>query len=167
MITSGLGRGRKGAPIVRKTRLTPFVLLFASVVAAPPGAAQPRIVTFTGQIIEASNPKTPGAPDPTIPPGVVGELKSTFQFTQYRSLGTVTGSTPVGKAWSTPLAATGLTLEATPKAVDGATITVDVRLLRGGAAVVTSTIRLAPGGQVLVGGPTIPTGRLIVALTGR
>ena len=144
-----------------------LVVLLAALLVAPQSVAQPKTVNFTGQIIEASNPSKPGAPDPSIPASLLGELKSTFQFTQYKSLGTVTGSTQVGRAWSAPLAATGLTLEATPKAVDGGTITVEVRLLRGGSAVVTSTVRLAPGGQVLVGGPTIPSGRLIVALSGR
>jgi hypothetical protein len=140
--------------------------LLAALLLAQETAAQPKVVTLTGQIIEASNPQTPSAPDPTIPSALLGELKKTFQFTQYKSLGTVTGSTPVGKTWSTPLATTGLTLEATPKAVDGG-ITVEVRLLRGGSAVVTSTLKLALGGQVLVGGPTIPGGRLILALTGK
>ena len=148
-------------------RLVIPILLAALLLAQEAPAQSPRAITFSGQIIEASNPPTPNAPDPTIPSALLGELKKTFQFTQYKSLGTVTGSTPVGKMWSTPLAATGLTLEVTPRAVDVGTITVEARLLRGGAAVVTSNLKLAPGGQVLVGGSTIPGGRLILALTGR
>lgn len=151
-------------------RFVPGFLLLFLLIALPVGpqsTAQPRVVTFTGQIIEASNPKTPSQVDPTIPAGLLGDLKKTFQFTQYKGLGTVTGSAQVGQKWSAPLAATGITLEATPKDVGGGTITVEVRLLRGGSAVVTSTLRLAPGGQVLVGGPTTPGGNLIVALSGR
>lgn len=124
--------------------LSPLFLV-AALLLAHEADAQPKVVTFSGQIIEASNTQSPGAPDPTIPGALLGELKKTFQFTQYKSLGTVTGSTQVGKTWSTPLATTGLTLEATPKAVDGG-ITVEVRLLRGGSAVVTSTLKLAAGG---------------------
>ena len=143
------------------------LLLTALLGAQESAAQQPKVVTFTGQIIEASNPQTPGPPDPAIPAAVLGELKRTFQFTQYKSLGTVTGSAQVGQKWSAPLAATGITLEVTPKSVDGGTITAEVRLLRGGSAVVTSTLKLAPGGQVLVGGPTTPGGHLILALSGR
>lgn len=143
----------------------PVVLLMALLLPQE-SAAQPKVVTFSGRIIEASSLKNPGPSDPAIPAVLLSELKATFQFTQYKSLGTITGSTQVGKTWSAPLAATGLSLEATPKAVDGG-ITVEVRLLRGGSAVVISTLKLAPGGQVLVGGPTTPGGRLILALTGR
>lgn len=127
--------------------------------------AQAPTVTFTAQAIEASSPKTPGRSD--IDASLLGELKSTFQFTQYRSLGTVSGSVRVGQMWSASLTSAGLVFEVTPRAVDGGTITVDVRLLREGAPVVTTTLRIAAGGKVLVGGPTIPTGRIIVALTGR
>jgi hypothetical protein len=141
--------------------------LVALVLFAVDASAQPKMVSFTAHAIEASNPKTPGPSDPSIPSALVSELRSTFQFTQYKSLGTANGSVAVGQTWTAPLATSGLTLEATPKSADGGTITVEVRLLRGAAPVVTSTIRLAPGGQVLVGGPTTPSGRLVVGLTGR
>jgi hypothetical protein len=132
---------------------------------APP--APPRIVNFSAHAIEASNPAKPGPADPAVPLALVSELKSTFQFTQYKSLGTAQGSAPVGGTWKTALGTSGLSLEVMPKSADAATITVDVRLLRSGAPVVTSTLRLAPGGQVMVGGPTTQSGRLVVALSGR
>jgi hypothetical protein len=138
---------------------TPWFLLTSTCLAlviAPRASAQPTTVTFSGQIIEASNPASPDLPDPAIPAGLLGELKSTFQFTKYKALGTVTGSTSVGKTWSTPLANTGLTLEVLPTASGGGTVTAVVRLLRGGAAAMTSTLRIATGGQVLTGGLRFP-----------
>lgn len=134
---------------------------------ADAGGQAPRIVSFTAHAIEASNPAKPGPADPNVPAALVSELKSTFQFTQYKSLGTAQGSAPVGGAWKANLGGSGLSLEVMPKSVDASTITVDVRILRSGAPVVTSTLRLAPGGQVIVGGPTTQSGRLVVALSGR
>jgi hypothetical protein len=95
------------------------------------------------------------------------ELQRTFKFNQYRSLGSLTSPpTPVGKTWASDLRG-GVRLEATPRAADASTITVDVKLARGGARVVATTVRMAPGGQVVVGGPATGSGSLIVVLSGR
>jgi len=150
---------------VRRRGALALALGLALGLTAPPARAQAPAVSFSAQAIEASNPKTPGRSD--IDAGLLGELRSTFQFTQYRTLGTARGSAPVGRAWSASFAGAGLTLEVTPRSVEGSTITVDARLVRGGAPVVTSTLRIASGGKVLLGGPTIAGGRIIVVLTAR
>lgn len=135
----------------RREYITGGLQLLAAVIVAPTVDAQPKRVTFTAQIVEASNPPTPAS---NVDPALMSELgKSPIRFTQYKSLGTVTGSATVGQTWSTPLATTGLTLEATPKNADGGTVTTEVRILRTGSAVVTSTVRLAPGSPVVVGVP--------------
>jgi hypothetical protein len=123
-------------------------------------------VALSGQIIEASNTGSGGG-EAGIASAVLADLRRTFQFKHYRVLGTVAGTAHVGSTWTTPLASTGFALEATPRSVDGAAIKLDVRLLRGGTPVVTTSISLAPGGQVLIGGPTTTAGSLIVALSGR
>jgi hypothetical protein len=122
-------------------------------------------VSFNAQIIEASNPPKPAPADPRLA-ALVAELKRLFQFTQYRLLGTPAGSAPVGQMWQAPLPG-GVTLQATPTAVEPAGIQVQVRLLRGGALVVNSQVRVTSGGQVLVGGTPSPQGTLIVALQAR
>jgi hypothetical protein len=140
--------------------------LLAAVLLLPlPAAGQGRTVSFSAQVIEASNPARPGQSD--VESALLSELKRTFQFTQYKNLGTVNGTAGVGQTWGTALPRAPLRLEATPKSADAGTIAVEVKLLRDGAPVVSSTLRLAPGGKVLVGGPTSPSGRIIVVLTGR
>ncbi len=128
-------------------------------------AAPARTVSFNAQVIEASNPAKPEQPDPRLA-SLVAELKRLFQFTQYKLLGTPAGTAQVGQMWQAPLPG-GVTLEATPTAVDPSGIQVQVRLLRAGALVVNSTVRVASGGQVLVGGTPSPQGTLIVALQAR
>ena len=140
-------------------------LVLAAGLAPAAAPAQPRTVGFSAQAIEASNPTPPGRSD--IDPALLGELKATFQFTRYRALGTARGSAEIGRTWSASFAGAGLTLEVTPKSVDGGTITVEARLVRGCSPVVASTLRIASGGKVLLGGPTIAGGRILVVLTAR
>jgi hypothetical protein len=132
---------------------------------AAEAAAEARSISFNAQVIEASNPPRPEAPDPRLAP-LVAELKRLFQFTQYKLLGTPSGMAALGQVWQAPLPG-GVTLQATPTAVEPAGIQVQVRLLRGAALVVNSTVRVASGGQVLVGGTPSPQGTLIVALQAR
>jgi hypothetical protein len=139
-----------------------MALCAALVLAAPAGAQPPRSVSFTWQLIEAWKDPQPGATP--APEALVRELQKTFRFKQYSLLGTHSGLTRVGSAWSDSIG--DVKLDATPVAASASTITVDVRLTRGGASVVTSKVSLSPGGQVAVGGAT-PGGGLIVLLTAR
>ena len=141
-------------------------MLLAFLLFTLPAAAQPsRPVAFTGQVVEAWNQPQPQSVGAPVPETLVKELQRTFQFKQYRLLGTVSGTATVGSTWSGGVG--GVTVEATPQSVDASTINLDVRLLRGGSPVVTSKVRLTPGGQVAVGGSTAGGGGLIVVLTGR
>ncbi len=128
-------------------------------------AAEARQVSFNALVIEASNPPKPEPPDPRLV-HMVSDLTRLFQFTQYKLLGTPAGTASVGQMWQAPLPG-GVTLQATPTGIEPAGIQVQVRLLRGGAMVVNSTVRVASGGQVLVGGTPSPQGTLIVALQAR
>lgn len=145
------------------------VLAAAGPALGPAAPAKPpevvRSVGFSAQVIEASNPPNPQPPDPRLA-SVVADLRRLFQFTQYRLLGTPAGTTRVGQMWQAPLPG-GVTLQATPTAADAAGIQVQVRLLRGGGSVVNSMVRVASGGQVLVGGTPGPQGTLIVVLQAR
>jgi hypothetical protein len=151
----------------RGTGRWPAALLATALLAGPAAAQAPRVVTFTGQVVEASNPPRPQPNDPA----VVAALPSGpfQQFTQYKSLGTFNGTAAVGRTYSVTLrsGATAITVEATPKAADAKTITVDVRLLRDGSLVVGPTVRLTPGGQVGVGGAITGGGALLLLLSGR
>jgi hypothetical protein len=147
------------------------VLLAAALLAAPAAAQAPRSVTFSGQIFEAANTPPTQPSDPAVLASLPSQWQKTFQeYKQYRSLGTFSGSTVVGKPYAVTRGS--VTLEATPKSADAGTITVDVRVLRGSAPVVGSTVRLAPGGQVGVGGQQGVSGSpdgaaVLVLLTGR
>ncbi len=144
-----------------------LMALLAAALAASPAAAQaPRPVSFNAHVIEASNATQPQT-DAAVPDTLRRELQRTFQFNQYKSLGSLSSPpTPVGATWASDLRG-GVKLEATPKAVDPGSITVDVKLSRGGAPVVATTVRVAPGGQVVVGGPATGSGSLIVVLSAR
>ena len=126
-------------------------------------AAEARQVSFTALVIEASNPAKPAPPDPRLS-HLVPDLKRLFQFTQYKLLGTPAGTARVGQMWQPAALPGGVTLQATPTAIEPTGIQVFVRLLRGADDVVKSTVRVASGGQVLVGGTPSPQGTLIVAL---
>ncbi|HEV8585693.1 MAG TPA: hypothetical protein VGT02_12050 [Methylomirabilota bacterium] len=142
-------------------------LLAAALLASPALAQAPRPVSFTAQVIEASNPAQPQK-DAAVPDSLLRELQRTFQFKQYKSLGSKSSPpTAVGALWSPDSLPGGVTLQVTPKSVDGSMIAVDVKLLRGSAPVVATTVRVAPGGQVVVGGPTTGAGSLIVVLSAR
>ncbi len=128
-------------------------------------AAEARQVGFNALVIELSNPPRPEPPDPRLA-HLVSELKRLFQFTQYKLLGTPAGTAQIGQMWQAPLPG-GVTLQATPTAIEPAGIQVQVLLLRGSGVVVNSKVRVASGGQVLVGGTPSPQGTLIVALQAR
>jgi len=149
---------------MRRTLLS-IAALALVVLAAGAAPAQVRTVSLSAQAVEAMTGATASV-DPNIPQDLLGQLKATFQFNQWKSLGTFNGSAAVGQMWSTPLGASGYTFEATPKSVDGGAITLDARLTRQGSEVVKSTLRLQPGARVIFSGKA-GTGGIFVAVTGR
>jgi hypothetical protein len=142
-------------------------LLAAALLAGPAWAQGPRTVSFTVQVIEAGNPPQSPSNDRPVPEAILRELQRTFRFKQYRLLGSLGGSTAVGTTWGQDLPGSTVRLEATPRSADAGMIAVDVKLLRGGAPVVSTMVRVAPGGQVVVGGPSTGSGSLIVVLSAR
>jgi RNA polymerase sigma-70 factor (ECF subfamily) len=159
------------------------------VVAPPPKGT----VHFEVRILQASNPpaaqpatgsKPPaGAPAtgaPASPPGatttsaadgqmddrlkqVVPRLRKLFRYTDYTPIEHHKADVEFGVSKRIP-APDDRWLEVTPKDLQGKSVRMQVRLLKGDKSVMTSNIVAAPGAPARVGGPRHGTGVLIIIL---
>jgi len=172
-----------------RSALGPMLLVLAYLAAAlgaavwmpawaqAPAAAKP-MVHFEVRVLQASNPAPgPGgkqSPAPTgaapggIPDGqmderlkqIVPRLSKLFRYSNYAPL--EHHKVDVGFGASKRLPAPGdRWLEVTPMDLQGKSVRMQVRLLKGEKSVMTSNIVAAPGAPAIVGGPHHGTGVLI------
>jgi len=152
---------------------------------APAPAPAKGTVHFEVRVLQASNP-----PQPTAPPGtpagkqglapagtsgpadaqmderlkqIVPRLRKLFRYSDYAPLDHHQVDVAFGASKRLPVAGDRW-LEVAPQDLQGKSVRMQVRLLSGEKAVMTSNIVAAPGAPAVVGGPRHGTGVLIIIL---
>ncbi len=137
----------------------PFLLL--ALLAAPRGGAA-ATVQIRADVILASNQGT--GIDERLG-AAAKQLGDAFKYSRYELQSSPSGAAQLGQPWQAALPG-GRTLEVTPTAIAEGNYVLQVRVLGPkGDPVMTSSVRLRPGGSVFIGGPPHPPGVLIIALS--
>jgi len=134
----------------------------------PPGGKQPPA---SGGPVTAPPAATPGATATSTTDGqmderlklIVPRLRKLFRYSDYTSIDHQKVDVEFGVSKRIP-APDDRWLEVTPRDLQGKSVRMQVRLLKGEKSVMTSNIVAAPGAPAIVGGPRHGTGVLIIIL---
>jgi RNA polymerase sigma-70 factor, ECF subfamily len=148
----------------------------------PAPAPPPKgTVHFEVRVLQASNPPapqpTPAGKQPPAPAGapndqmmqderlkqIVPRLSKLFRYSDYTPLEHHQVDVEFGASKRLP-APDDRWLEVTPRDLQGKSVRMQVRLLKGDKSVMTSNIVAAPGAPAIVGGPRHGTGVLIIII---
>jgi RNA polymerase sigma-70 factor (ECF subfamily) len=144
-----------------------LVLVFALLLlgAPVPGLAQP-VVRFGARVLLASDAPPPaGTPSEAMDERLerfLPKLRQLFRYSDYTSLERFRRvEVPVGttQSWSMP---GDRQLELTPENVSDETVTMRLRLMRGGVAELSTDLRVKHGSPAVIGGPRYSNGVLII-----
>jgi RNA polymerase sigma-70 factor (ECF subfamily) len=170
-VMSRLHNARKRLKILLGPMLALILWLGLSIVLAASAEAQP-VIRFGIRILEASS--APRSPSGTPAPGseaepderlrkIIPRLQTLFRYTDYTTLdrqrvegplGTQQRFAVPGERW----------LEVTPDQMQGTSVRMRVRLLRGERPEMNANILAAPGAPAVLGGPPYGSGVLIIIL---
>jgi hypothetical protein len=164
--------------------LGPTLLVLLSIVslllAAGPSAAEPTI-RFGVRVLQAWNAPGPGAPSggavnlapvaPVVPENeaderlrrIIPQLRSLFRYTEYTTIERHRAEVTLGTSQRFPLPG-ARQLEVVPDQLQGQTVRMRVRLLKGEQSELRANIMAAPGAPAVLGGPTHGDGVLIIIL---
>jgi RNA polymerase sigma-70 factor, ECF subfamily len=170
-VMSRLHNARKRLKTLLGPMLALILWLGMSIVLAASAEAQP-VIRFGVRILEASS--APRSPSATPAPGseaepderlrkIIPRLQTLFRYTDYTTLdrqrvegplGTQQRFAVPGERW----------LEVTPDQMQGTSVRMRVRLLRGDRPEMNANILAAPGAPAVLGGPPYGSGVLIIIL---
>jgi RNA polymerase sigma-70 factor (ECF subfamily) len=170
-VMSRLHNARKRLKTLLGPMLALILWLGISIVLAAAAEAQP-VIRFGVRILEASS--APRSPSGTPAPGseaepderlrkIIPRLQTLFRYTDYTTLdrqrvegplGTQQRFAVPGQRW----------LEVTPDQMQGTSVRMRVRLLRGERPEMNANILAAPGAPAVLGGPPYGSGVLIIIL---
>ena len=170
-VMSRLHNARKRLKTLLGPMLALILWLGISIVLAAAAEAQP-VIRFGIRILEASS--APRSPSGTPAPGseaepderlrkIIPRLQTLFRYTDYTTLdrqrvegplGTQQRFAVPGQRW----------LEVTPDQMQGTSVRMRVRLLRGERPEMNANILAAPGAPAVLGGPPYGSGVLIIIL---
>jgi RNA polymerase sigma-70 factor (ECF subfamily) len=152
--------------------------------------AQAPMVRFGVRVLQASSPPEPRAAPRATPPGalapqqslvppgarapaeaeaderlkqILPRLRTLFRYTEYTTLERHRAEVAVGGQHLIPIVGSRR-LEVIPDAVQGGSVRMRVRLLRGDQHEIRTTIVAAPGAPAVLGGPPHGDGALIIIL---
>jgi RNA polymerase sigma-70 factor (ECF subfamily) len=140
-------------------------------VAAPPKGT----VHFEVRVLQASNPPAPAGKQAPAPAGpavgqmderlkqIVPRLSKLFRYSDYTPLEHHNVDVEFGASKRLP-APGDRSLEVTPMDLQGKSVRMQVRLLKGEKSVMTSNIVAAPGAPAIIGGPRHGNGVLIIII---
>jgi RNA polymerase sigma-70 factor, ECF subfamily len=146
-------------------------VLQASNPTAPPPAPGGKQPPAPSGPVTAPPAATPGATATSVPGGqmderlklIVPRLRQLFRYSDYTSIDHQKVDVEFGVSKRIP-APDDRWLEVTPRDLQGKSVRMQVRLLKGEKSVMTSNIVAAPGAPAIVGGPRHGTGVLIIIL---
>jgi RNA polymerase sigma-70 factor, ECF subfamily len=139
--------------------------------AAPPASGGKQPSPPGGAPATSPSAAAPGAPATSITDGqmderlklIVPRLRKLFRYSDYTSIDHQKVDVEFGVSKRIP-APDDRWLEVTPRDLQGKSVRMQVRLLKGEKSVMTSNIVAAPGAPAIVGGPRHGTGVLIIIL---
>jgi RNA polymerase sigma-70 factor, ECF subfamily len=139
--------------------------------AAPPAAGSKQPSAPGGAPATSPPVAAPGSTTTSITDGqmderlklIVPRLRKLFRYTDYTSIDHQKVDVEFGVSKRIP-APDDRWLEVTPRDLQGKSVRMQVRLLKGEKSVMTSNIVAAPGAPAIVGGPRHGTGVLIIIL---
>ena len=139
--------------------------------AAPPAAGGKQPPAPSGAPAPSPPAATPGATATSANDGqmderlklIVPRLRKLFRYSDYTSIDHQKVDVEFGVSKRIP-APDDRWLEVTPRDLQGKSVRMQVRLLKGDKSVMTSNIVAAPGAPAIVGGPRHGTGVLIIIL---
>jgi len=170
-VMSRLHNARKRLKALLGPMLVLMFWLGLTLALAASADAQP-VIRFGVRILEASsapkNPSSPTAPKSEAEPDerlrkIIPRLRTLFRYTDYTTLdrqrvdgplGTLQRFAVPGERW----------LEVTPDQMQGTSVRMRVRLLRGERPEMNANILAAPGAPAVLGGPPYGNGVLIIIL---
>ena len=166
-VMSRLHNARKRLKAVLGPMLALILWLGLSLAVVAPAHAQP-IIRFGIRIIEASSaPKaTPAAPEPEPDERlrrILPRLQTLFRYTDYTTLGRQRVEGPLGTRQRFAIPGERW-LEVTPDQLQGTSVLMKVRLLRGDRSEMNANFLAAPGAPAVLGGPSYGSGVLIIIL---
>src|SRR5258705_2184780 len=146
-------------------------VLQASNPTAPPPAPGGKQSPAPSGPVTAPPAASPGATATSVPDGqmderlklIVPRLRKLFRYSDYTPIDHHKVDVEFGVSKRIP-APDDRWLEVTPKDLQGKSVRMQVRLLKGDKSVMTSNIVAAPGAPAIVGGPRHGTGVLIIIL---
>jgi RNA polymerase sigma-70 factor (ECF subfamily) len=152
-----------------KDALGPLLALLLVLMAAfSPGVTESQqVVRFGARVLLGADTPPPAGMKIIPPPSderleaFMPKLRALFRYKEYTSLERYRAEVPIGSVqrWAVP---GDRTLEVVPEAVQGDTVRMRVRLLRGTVTEVVTEIRAARGHPAVIGGPRYANGVLII-----
>ncbi len=154
-----------------KDALGPLLALLLVLLAAlSPGVTESQqVVRFGARVLLGADTPPPAGMKLAPPPSderleaFMPKLRELFRYKEYTSLERYRAEVPIGSLQRWPVPG-DRTLEVVPEAVQGDTVRMRVRLLRGTVTEVTTEIRAARGNPAVIGGPRHGDGVLIIIL---
>jgi RNA polymerase sigma-70 factor, ECF subfamily len=153
-----------------KDALGPLLMLLLVLLAAalaPSLTASQQVVRFGARVLLGSD-VPPASGMKLVPPpsdarleAFMPKLRELFRYKDYTSLERYRAEVPIGSTQRWPVPGDRI-LEVVPQSVQGETVRMRVRLLRGSVTEVTTEIRAARGNPAVIGGPRHASGVLII-----
>jgi RNA polymerase sigma-70 factor (ECF subfamily) len=152
-----------------KDALGPLLALLLVLLAAlSPGVTESQqVVRFGARVLLGADTPPPAGMKIVPPPtderleAFMPKLRALFRYKEYTSLERYRAEVPIGSVQRWPVPG-DRTLEVVPEQVQGDTVRMRVRLLRGAVSEVTTEIRAARGNPAVIGGPRYGDGVLII-----
>jgi hypothetical protein len=151
--------GEGGIPVMKRLAALPilFLILFLFSASMALGQVQTRL-----RVIRASN--VGSGVDPSLR-DVHEELGSLFSFTSYRLLKDETLNLSPNRPVSISAHEGRIIIETTLVGLHRGVAELRIRVVREGKDILNTQVRLSPGRTVLIGGPRLPEGVIIYALS--
>ena len=143
-------------------------LLWLGLTLAPAPADAEQMIRFGIRVLQASSPERPTAVSPEAEADerlrkILPRLRTLFRYTDYTTLDRQRAEVPLGTQQRFPLPGSRQ-LEVTPDQLQGQSLRMRVRLLRGEQPELRTILSVAPGAPAVLGGPPHGDGVLIIIL---
>jgi RNA polymerase sigma-70 factor (ECF subfamily) len=167
-VMSRLHNARRRLRAILGPTLAVLLVLGLGLLAALPAGAGEPMIRFGIRVLQASSgpSATPASPEPDDERMrmILPRLRTLFRYTEYTTLDRQRAEVPLGTQQRFPLPGPRQ-LEVTPdQLLEGNTLRMRVRLLRGEQPELRTNMSVAPGAPAVLGGPPHGEGVLIIIL---
>jgi RNA polymerase sigma-70 factor (ECF subfamily) len=168
-VMSRLHNARRRLRAILGPTLAVLLCLGLALVVVSPALAGDPIIRFGIRVLQASSPERPTPVSPEAEADerlrmILPRLRTLFRYTDYTTLDRQRAEVPLGTQQRFPLPGPRQ-LEVTPdQLLEGNTLRMRVRLLRGEQAELRTIMSVAPGAPAVLGGPPHGDGVLVIIL---